>query len=164
MAEDVMNIARSLGFYSTLRQRKIQGHYSSNGSFINCVTISGEIQEIPCLKGQPLQRYTNALKRGIIVEKLDVQDYYGFTLDNNGRFLLANHIVTHNSGSTKQISMDVIAFARDMTSTNEDVRNTIKMSVLKCRYTGLTGPVPGAIYNFKTGRLKPMPPEGFEVL
>lgn len=164
MAEDVMNIARSLGFYSTLRQRKIQGHYSSNGSFINCVTISGEIQEIPCLKGQPSQRYTNALKRGIIVEKLDVQDYYGFTLDNNGRFLLANHIVTHNSGSTKQISMDIIAFARDMTATDEVIRNTINMSVLKCRYTGLTGPVPGAFYNYETGRLKALPPEGFEVL
>ena len=57
------------------------------------------------------------------------------------------------SGSTKQISMDVIAFARDMSSAEEERRNTVKMSVLKCRYTGLTGPVPGAVYNFKTGRL-----------
>ncbi len=68
------------------------------------------------------------------------------------------------SGSTKQISMDIIAFARDMTATDEHVRNTINMSVLKCRYTGLTGPVPGAFYNYETGRLRALPPEGFEVL
>ena len=164
MAEDVMNIARSLGFYSTLKQRKIQGHYSSNGSFINCVTISGEIQEIPCLKGQPSQRYTNALKRGIIVEKLDVQDYYGFTLDNDGRFLLANHIVTHNSGSTKQISMDIIAFARNMNAAEAIERNTIKIAVLKCRHTGLTGPAKGAIYDFQTGRLQSVDVAEFDIL
>lgn len=57
------------------------------------------------------------------------------------------------SGSTKQISMDVVAFARNMSHPDETVRNTIKMSVLKCRYTGLTGPVNGAAYDFKTGRL-----------
>ena len=45
------------------------------------------------------------------------------------------------SGSIKQISMDVIAFARDMTAEDERKRNTIDMSVLKCRYTGLTGSV-----------------------
>ena len=64
------------------------------------------------------------------------------------------------SGSIKQISMDIVAFARDMKSENEDVRNTIKMSVLKCRFTGLTGPVRGAKYVFETGRLIPV--DGFE--
>lgn len=60
------------------------------------------------------------------------------------------------SGSIKQISMDIIAFARNMKSENDDVRNTIKMSVLKCRFTGLTGPVRGAKYLFETGRLVPV--------
>jgi len=60
------------------------------------------------------------------------------------------------SGSIKQISMDIIAFARNMTDEDEMVRNTIKMSVLKCRFTGLTGPVSGARYNFETGRLNPI--------
>lgn len=57
------------------------------------------------------------------------------------------------SGSTKQISMDIFAFARDTTSENNDERNHIKGSVLKCRHTGLTGYVEGCVYNFKTGRL-----------
>jgi twinkle protein len=57
------------------------------------------------------------------------------------------------SGSIKQISFDIISFARDLTAESEDVRNTILMRVLKSRYTGLTGTVPGAKYNYDTGRL-----------
>jgi len=58
------------------------------------------------------------------------------------------------SGSIKQISMDIIAFARDVGSDDEEERNTIKTKVLKCRYTGLTGPSGSLYYNFDTGRLK----------
>jgi twinkle protein len=57
------------------------------------------------------------------------------------------------SGSIKQISFDVISFARDLTAANEKIRNTIKMRVLKSRYTGLTGTVKGAYYVYDTGRL-----------
>jgi twinkle protein len=63
------------------------------------------------------------------------------------------------SGSIKQIAFDIVAFARDMTADTEEERNTIKMSVLKSRYTGLTGKVPGAIYDYDTGRLNYMPPK-----
>jgi twinkle protein len=57
------------------------------------------------------------------------------------------------SGSIKQISFDVISFARNLTAANELERNTIKMRVLKARRTGLTGVVPSARYNQHTGRL-----------
>lgn len=57
------------------------------------------------------------------------------------------------SGSIKQISFDIVAFARNMTAPEEAVRNEIKMRVLKCRYTGLTGDVAGAFYDYNTGRL-----------
>jgi len=58
------------------------------------------------------------------------------------------------SGSIKQISMDIIAFARNVGASTEEERNTIKTKVLKCRYTGLTGPSGNLFYNFDTGRLK----------
>lgn len=57
------------------------------------------------------------------------------------------------SGSIKQVSFDVIAFARDMNNAEEHVRNTICMAVLKSRTMALTGPVVGAVYNNVTGRL-----------
>lgn len=59
------------------------------------------------------------------------------------------------SGSIKQISFDIIAFARDLTAENEIKRNSISMSVLKCRFSGLTGGVAGAYYDFVSGRMKP---------
>ena len=57
------------------------------------------------------------------------------------------------SGSIKQVSFDIIAFARNMVAEDELDRNTIKMAVLKSRTVGKTGPVMGAVYSSKTGRL-----------
>lgn len=57
------------------------------------------------------------------------------------------------SGSIKQISFDIISFARNLTADSEAERNSIKMRILKSRYTGLTGNVRGAHYNYDTGRL-----------
>jgi twinkle protein len=58
------------------------------------------------------------------------------------------------SGSIKQISFDVLAFARDMTHVEEAVRNTIKLRVLKARKTGDTGDCGHMKYNVKTTRLE----------
>lgn len=57
------------------------------------------------------------------------------------------------SGSIKQISYDIFAFARNLNADSSDTRNTIKLAVLKCRYTGLTGPAGKAVYDYHTGRL-----------
>jgi twinkle protein len=58
------------------------------------------------------------------------------------------------SGSIKQISFDIIAFARNLMDVDVVKRNTIDMAVLKCRYTGLTGSISGAYYDYSTGRFK----------
>lgn len=58
------------------------------------------------------------------------------------------------SGSVKQVSFDIIAFARNLTATDERSRNNILMRILKSRYTGLTGNVTGASYEYDTGRLQ----------
>lgn len=165
LAEDVRDIARSLGFYSTSRPQTITSRYASNGSTIYQVTISGDIRRIPCQKQVEIPtivRTNNPLKRGIVIQPLDIQDYYGFTLDGDGRFLLGNHIITHNSGSIKQISYDVIGFSRNQNHEDEDKRNTVRTAVLKCRYTGLTGPSGNFHYDFPTGRMSiGLPDEAF---
>jgi twinkle protein len=58
------------------------------------------------------------------------------------------------SGSIKQISCDIIAFARNVSAENSNERNTISTKVLKCRYTGLTGPTGPIFYEYDTGRLR----------
>ena len=57
------------------------------------------------------------------------------------------------SGSIKQISFDIIAFARNLVSDNDSERNTIKFRVLKSRFTGQTGSAGAAVYSSETGRL-----------
>lgn len=61
------------------------------------------------------------------------------------------------SGSIKQICFDIIAFARNLQDTDPVAQNTIDMAILKCRFTGLTGPIPGAHYDFNTGRFGAIP-------
>jgi len=57
------------------------------------------------------------------------------------------------SGSIKQISFDIVAFARNLVSESDLERNTIKLRVLKARFTGNTGDCGTAVYNPKTTRL-----------
>ena len=57
------------------------------------------------------------------------------------------------SGSIKQISFDIIAFARNLMATEDSERNTIKFAVLKSRFSGNTGMAGQASYNALTGRL-----------
>jgi len=57
------------------------------------------------------------------------------------------------SGSIKQISFDIIAFARNMIAATDLARNTIKLRVLKSRFTGLTGDCGSTKYDTATGRL-----------
>ena len=58
------------------------------------------------------------------------------------------------SGSIKQISFDIIAFSRNLIADNVEDRNKIRFTVLKSRFTGLTGPAGQANYNTSTGRLE----------
>jgi hypothetical protein len=164
LANTVKEIARSVGLYSSIRSQVISSEYSSNGSIIFQVAITGEIDKIPTQKPNKSRRLTNSSKRGIVVEKLDVQDYYGFVLDGDGRFLLGNHIITHNSGSIKQICFDIFGFARNLMEEDLVKRNTIEMAVLKCRFTGLTGPAGTAYYNNQTGRFQKECEDQFKLL
>jgi twinkle protein len=57
------------------------------------------------------------------------------------------------SGSIKQISFDIVTFARNMMATEKSDRNIVKFAVLKSRFTGDTGHCGQATYNNDTGRL-----------
>ena len=58
------------------------------------------------------------------------------------------------SGSLKQLSWDVIALSRDQQHPIEVCRNTSKITVLKCRFTGSTGEAGYLLFNTVTGRMQ----------
>lgn len=65
------------------------------------------------------------------------------------------------SGSLKQIAMTTIAIARNKYAESDKERNTTSFHVLKCRFTGRTGPCDHAYFDDETGRMNVVDPETF---
>lgn len=96
MAEDIVFLARSLGFrvskklrYATCNGKKFKTHR---------IWIRGNVSEIPTFRKIPKSVIrTDATCSSFKIEQLGEGDWYGFTLDGNGRFLLGDFTVTHNT-------------------------------------------------------------------
>lgn len=66
------------------------------------------------------------------------------------------------SGSLKQIAMTTVAIARNKYAETEVERNTTSFHVLKCRFSGRTGPCDYSYFDDETGRMKVIDPEEAE--
>jgi hypothetical protein len=97
LSEDVAYLARSLGFRVSVTPRftSCQGK-----KFLSYrLNISGDFSGIPFMRlrvvDKKLRKASEAV--GFKVEQLGEGDWYGWTLDGNGRFLLGDFTVTHNT-------------------------------------------------------------------
>ncbi len=114
ISDGIVYLARSLGFLAT--QKEVQKTCTNGangrvtGTYYRCNISGKDIEEIPCLikrkKAQPRRRETDALVTGVTVEPLGKGKYCGFEINGNGRFLLGDFTVTHNT----RISLDFINF------------------------------------------------------
>ena len=103
LAHDVAEVARSVGLAAYVKSRR-----TSCQTGAVCLSwrvwISGDVSRIPCRIGfkrhRKRRQKKNVLRTGFSVERLGVEDYYGFTLDCDGRYLLDDFTVTHNTGKT----------------------------------------------------------------
>ena len=101
LADDIVFLSRSLGFYTSIRKVE-KGIKSLNfKSMYYKIYISGDTYQIPCKvkrkKAQKINRKNNLLNCRISIEEYKEEKYFGFELDNNGLFLLEDFTVTHNS-------------------------------------------------------------------
>uniref|UniRef100_A0AAU6W1Q5 Helicase n=1 Tax=Pseudomonas phage Touem01 TaxID=3138548 RepID=A0AAU6W1Q5_9VIRU len=102
LLDDVIFVARSLGF--ACYKRSIQKTCHNNGvvgTYWSC-HINGDIEQVPCRlrRKQPKPRRINKdpLVTGISVEPVGEGRYYGFELSGPDRlFLLGDFTVTHNT-------------------------------------------------------------------
>jgi len=97
--DDIIFIARSLGFAAYKNQE-----YT--------ITICGVgLEEIPvkCYRNriQKIELCHDVLKYVISLEKMDVDDYYGFEIDGNRRFVLGDFTVTHNTVMALKIISEI---------------------------------------------------------
>lgn len=114
LANDIAFLARSLGFAAYIKENEKTCHNSKTkaiGTYYR-VQISGDLDEVPSQltrkQAKPRKQIKNVLRTGIKVEKLEVGDYYGFTLDGDRLFLLGDFTVTHNTATITQFCQNAI--------------------------------------------------------
>ena len=106
LSENIKELATSLGFYTSMRER-IAKMKREDGSVYSCkvynVTLYGDIDLIPTKVERKkaivsrTKNRRNPLKSGFKVESVGFGEYYGFTVDKNHLFLLEDGTVVHNT-------------------------------------------------------------------
>jgi superfamily II DNA or RNA helicase len=101
LCSDVVFIARSLGLHASVKRSRKGCQTGAVGTYWRAC-ISGETSRIPCRVARKkaftrLQK-KNVLRTGFSITRCGSNNYYGFTLDGDGRYMLGDFTVTHNSG------------------------------------------------------------------
>jgi hypothetical protein len=106
LSDDVAFVARSLGFSAYPQECNKSDQYGTVGTYYR-MCISGDIDRIPTKikrKVAPKRKQIKSvLRTGFSVRPLPAEEYYGFTLTGDGRYLLDDFTVTHNTGKTHLI-------------------------------------------------------------
>lgn len=113
LLDDVIFVARSLGFAA------FKGAISKTcvnngvvGTYYRC-SINGPVETIPCKitrkKAQPRKQIKDVLLTGLSVDSIGDGEYFGFAIDGDGRFLLGDFTVTHNTACFSYIAKGVQA-------------------------------------------------------
>lgn len=105
LLDDIIFLARSLGFsaFKTKKQKTYTNGKNGpvTGTYYGTNICGVGLEDIPvkCLRkrGHVRQLIRDCLKYRITLEKLEVDDYYGFEIDGNHRFVLGDFTVTHNT-------------------------------------------------------------------
>lgn len=95
LADGVCFLARSLGFRVTRCDKVV------NNTVYQRMVISGNLSLIPTRlprkQAQPRRQKKDVSRVGFAVESLPDGEFFGFELDRDGRFLLGDFTVTHNT-------------------------------------------------------------------
>jgi hypothetical protein len=110
LADDIEYIAYSLGFMVTRSYEKKGCMYKGEmrSGMYHRIMITGEgLEKIPVILERKKCHVRQQVKRAecqrFKIEEFDEDDYYGFELDGNGRFLLGDFKVTHNTSCVREL-------------------------------------------------------------
>lgn len=110
LIDDIALLARSLG-YLVSKKPKICSIKSIGftGTYFKLI-ISGA-NDLPCKlprkQSTNRKQIKNVLRTGFDVLHIGTDNYYGFTISDNGRYLMHDFIVTHNSFYIKRLCRDL---------------------------------------------------------
>ena len=133
LASDVAFVARSVGLAAYVRPCRKACQTGASGIY-HRVSISGEASRVPCRVpnkiAQPRKQKKSVLRTGLTVERLGFEPFYGFVLDGDGRYLLGDFTVTHNSGKS--------AIAKAVSSKHSTIA-VVRTKALQAQYGGKYG-------------------------
>ena len=103
LAEDIVFLARSLGFCATLHEKFCRCQ-TGHADWYYRIFISGDFSVIPFRRNRhvpkPRRQKKSVLRTGFDVELLPDDDFYGFALDGDHLYVDGNFIVHHNTGKS----------------------------------------------------------------
>ena len=109
LAEDILWLVRSLGFRGMMKECTKSCIYKGEkkyGQYYRTIITGKGIQDIPIIldrkKPREHKQIKDCLNTGINVIPLEEDEYYGFQIDGNSRFLLGDFTVTHNTSLAKR--------------------------------------------------------------
>ena len=110
LMDDIIFVARSLGFAAYKKKcikSRIYKEKDVTETYYTTHIYGNNINEIPtkCQRNQineQIIQIKNHLVYGITIKHIGFGKYYGFTLDDNNRYLLNDFTVTHNTSLVKE--------------------------------------------------------------
>ena len=104
LCDDICFLSRSLGLAAYKSGPFLKKCQNDGESICWRVSISGDLDIIPTRihrkKAKARRQKKSVLVTGFKTKKLGRDEFYGFTLDGDGRYLMDDFTVTHNSGKT----------------------------------------------------------------
>lgn len=104
LLDDIIFIARSLGLSAYKKKCEKSCMYKNEkktGTYYRTFISGKHLEDIPVKlnrkKAQPRKQIKDVLVTRINVVKKEIDDYYGFEIDGNRRFMLGDFQVTHNT-------------------------------------------------------------------
>lgn len=113
LARQILFLARSLGLAAYVHTKRVRLPGWAEPRTYWRITISGDTDRIPThvprRKAQPRRQIKRHLVTGWTAESIGEGEYFGFTLDEDGRFLLGDFTVTHNTRTVIYTILDHLA-------------------------------------------------------
>jgi len=104
LADDITFVARSLGLAAYVKSCRKKSQRGTEGTYFR-VMISGHTDQIPVRlpqkQAQKRQQVKDVLRTGFTTRELPAEEYFGFMLDGDHRYLLDDFTVTHNCGKSE---------------------------------------------------------------
>lgn len=140
LADDIVYLSRSLGFYTKVSDKITNYKYKHSGELAKAyrIKISGNTDIIPTIlprkKCKSVNKYNNVNSTGYInVKIINNENYVGIGIDGNHRFVINDFTVTHNC-------LNVRGTAIAKVTANAEICNIVKILGLKYgeKYTDMS--------------------------